>query len=54
VRADFVKAFGEAPGALLAIGIMTDTDNTRSEAQAWYGPVRHVAVQRKSRTAKVD
>jgi hypothetical protein len=55
VRADFVKAFGEAPGALLAIGIMTDTDNTRSEAQAWYGPVRHVAIHGKSRTtAKAD
>jgi hypothetical protein len=55
VRADFVKAFGEAPGALLAIGIMTDTDNTRSEAQAWYGPVRHVAIHAKSRTtAKAD
>jgi hypothetical protein len=54
VRADFIKAFGEAPGALLAIGIMTDTDNTRSEAQAWYGPVRHVALQGKSRTAKAD
>lgn len=40
VRADFVKAFGEPPGALLSIGVMTDTDNTRSEASAWYGPVR--------------
>lgn len=54
VRADFLKAFGEAPGALLAIGIMTDTDNTRSEAQAWYGPVRHVATARKPLTAKAD
>ena len=44
VRADFVHAFGEAPGALLAIGIMTDSDNTRSQAQAWYGPVHHVLM----------
>ncbi len=42
IRADFVKAFGEPPGALVAIGIMTDTDNTHSTARAWYGPVRHV------------
>jgi hypothetical protein len=42
VRADFEKAFGEAPGALVSIGIMTDTDNTRSSSTAWYGPVRHV------------
>ena len=39
IRADFVKAFGEPPGALLAIGIMTDTDNTGSTARAWYGPI---------------
>ena len=45
VRADFEKAFGEPPGALVSIGIMTDTDNTRSTATAWYGPVRHVGVK---------
>ncbi len=41
ICADFQRAFGEAPGALVSIGIMTDTDNTRSQAQAWYGPVQH-------------
>ena len=45
IRADFVKAFGEPPGALVSIGIMTDTDNTRSTAQAWYGPVRLVRAK---------
>lgn len=40
IRADFEKAFGEAPGALLGLAIMTDTDNTRSTAQAWYGAIR--------------
>lgn len=40
IRADFEKAFGEPPGALVAIGIMTDTDNTRSTTQAWYGQLR--------------
>lgn len=39
VRADFVKAFGEEPGLLTSISIMTDTDNTKSMAHAWYGPV---------------
>ena len=39
IRADFVAAFGEEPGRLIAVGIMTDTDNTRSKTQAWYGPV---------------
>ncbi|MBU3739033.1 MAG: DUF3047 domain-containing protein [Rhodoferax sp.] len=40
VAADYRKAFGEPPGDLLAVGIMTDTDNTRSRVQAWYGPIR--------------
>ena len=43
IRADFEKAFGEAPGALLAVGIMTDSDNTQSTTNAWYGPVKLVA-----------
>lgn len=39
IRADYEEAFGEAPGALVGIGIMTDSDNTRSNTSAWYGPV---------------
>ena len=42
IRADFEKAFGEPPGALVAIGLMTDSDNTRSSARAWYGDVQLV------------
>ena len=44
IRADYEQAFGEAPGALVGIGIMTDSDNTGSTTQAWYGPVRLGAV----------
>ena len=40
IRADFETAFGEAPAALVAVGIMTDSDNTKSTAHAWYGPVK--------------
>jgi len=39
VRADFELAFGEAPGALLTIALMTDSDNTQSSALAWYGGI---------------
>jgi hypothetical protein len=39
IRADFIQAFGEEPGALTGIALMTDTDNTQSKATAWYGPV---------------
>ena len=39
IRADFRAAFGEEPGRLVGVAIMTDSDNTRSQALAWYGPV---------------
>ncbi|MES2281607.1 MAG: DUF3047 domain-containing protein [Pseudomonadota bacterium] len=39
IRADFEKAFGEAPGALMSISVMTDSDNTQGNTQAWYGPL---------------
>ena len=45
IKADFEMAFGEAPGALVGIGIMTDTDNTRGQALAWYGPVALLTKQ---------
>ena len=44
IRADYEHAFGEPPGALVGIAIMTDSDNTRSQARAWYGPVRLLPV----------
>jgi hypothetical protein len=40
VAADYRKAFGEQPGALVGIGVMSDTDNTGSTTTAWYGPVQ--------------
>lgn len=39
LRADFRLAFGEDPGPLQSIAVMTDSDNTRSSAHAWYGAV---------------
>ena len=43
VRADFINAFGEEPGVLKSISIMTDTDNTKSVARAWYGQIQLLA-----------
>jgi Protein of unknown function (DUF3047) len=40
VVADYRRSFGEDPGALIAVGLMTDSDNTQSRARAWYGEVR--------------
>lgn len=39
LRADYRAAFGTDPGKILAVGIMTDTDNTKSRAEAWYGDI---------------
>ncbi|MBI2189861.1 MAG: DUF3047 domain-containing protein [Acidobacteria bacterium] len=40
---DFEAAFGGAPGPIVAIALMTDTDNTRSRASAYYGDIRFVS-----------
>ncbi len=39
VRADYRLAFGEEPGRVDAVAIMTDTDNTGATATAWYGDI---------------
>lgn len=39
LAADFRRAFGEEPGALVGIAIMTDADNTQSKAEAWYADI---------------
>jgi hypothetical protein len=49
IRADYERAFGEPPGALTAVAIMTDSDNTRARARAWYGTVRVLPAVASSR-----
>ena len=39
LAADFRRAFGEDPGELAAVAVMTDSDNTASRAKSWYGPI---------------
>ncbi|MCH9638322.1 MAG: DUF3047 domain-containing protein, partial [Betaproteobacteria bacterium] len=36
VASDYQRFFGEKPWNISAITIMTDTDNTNSQATAWY------------------
>ncbi len=45
---DYKRAFGEEPGRITAIGIMTDTDNTGENIHAFYGDIvfRRVAPPR--------
>jgi hypothetical protein len=37
---DFRTAFAEEPGALTAVAMMTDADNTQGRAEAWYGEIK--------------
>lgn len=37
---DYEKAFGEKPGKLIGVGVLTDTDNTGETVEAWYGDIR--------------
>jgi len=39
LSADFQKAYGEAPGKIIGIALLTDTDNTQSETHAYYGDI---------------
>lgn len=39
ILADFRRVFGEDPPEAGAIAVMTDTDNTGTEATAWYGDI---------------
>jgi len=36
---DFKRAFGEEPGKVTSIQLMTDTDNTGADVQAYYGDI---------------
>jgi hypothetical protein len=40
IRADYRRAFGEDPGPLIGVAVMTDADNTQSRTEAWYGEIR--------------
>jgi hypothetical protein len=43
IAADFERAFGEKPGRINSLGIMTDTDNTGESTVAYYGDIRFSA-----------
>lgn len=37
---DYKKAFGAAPGPIIGVALMTDTDNTDAKAEGFYGAIR--------------
>lgn len=40
IVADFERAYGAPPGRLVAIGVMSDSDNTKQVSRGWYGDIR--------------
>jgi hypothetical protein len=44
VYEDYRRVFGEEPGQITAIGIMTDTDNTGANTHAYYGDMQFLRV----------
>jgi hypothetical protein len=39
VLEDYRRAFGEDPGDIVAVGVLTDSDNTQRVARGWYGDI---------------
>jgi hypothetical protein len=48
VREDFIRAFGEEPGKIHYVGVMSDTDNTGGRAEAWYGDIEFDTALKKA------
>ena len=40
VRADFQRLFGEPPGPITFVGVMTDSNSTGTQTSAYYGDIR--------------
>lgn len=44
VADDYRRIYGEAPGRIRGIGLMTDTDNTGERTRAYYGDINFSAI----------
>jgi hypothetical protein len=40
LRDDYLRAYGVAPGPMLSVAVMTDTDNTKQQAVGFYADIR--------------
>jgi hypothetical protein len=40
IVADYERAYGRKPGRLIAVGVMSDSDNTKQSGRGWYGDIR--------------
>lgn len=44
VVADYRRVFGEAPGPIIGVGVLTDADALKGEMEAWYGDITLAAL----------
>lgn len=44
IVADYRRVFGEAPGRVLGVGVLTDADALKLDLEAWYGDIRLAAL----------
>jgi hypothetical protein len=42
---DYKRAFGEEPGKLTGVAVLTDTDNTGEKTESWYGDIQFQAAR---------
>jgi len=54
VYEDYRRAFGEEPGAVTSVAIMTDTDNTGENVHAYYGDIAFRQMSTPHATAASD
>ena len=48
VVADYRRVFGEAPGNIIGVGVLTDADALKIELEAWYGDITLASASTKS------
>lgn len=51
IRADYRKAFGEEPGALLSFAVFTEGERNKGQLQAFYGPLKLLPAPEAGQTA---
>ncbi len=51
---DYVRAFGKPPGNLVGIGILTDTDNTGTRIESFYGDIELKRAPLEAATSTTD
>ena len=48
VVADYQRVFGEAPGNISGVGVLTDADALKIELEAWYGDITLASTSTRS------